>query len=108
MDTNTFIIILITANANEAPKISRALIDQKKAACVNTVSGIKSLFWWEGKIDLAQENMLIVKTKLELLNEIIELVKTIHSDKVPEIIALPIISGNKGYLEWINKVLKEQ
>ena len=79
------------------------LLNQRKAACVNIVPNVSSLFWWQDKLDSAQESLLIVKTKASLLDEIIRLVKEIHSYDVPEIIALPIIGGNQDYLEWIDK-----
>ncbi|MBA7626227.1 Divalent-cation tolerance protein CutA [subsurface metagenome] len=104
MEEFTYIVLFITAaNDEEAQQISRVLLEQKKAACVNIIPKVKSLFWWEGKIDSEQENLLIVKTKASLLPEIIKLVKQVHSYTVPEIIALPIVGGNQDYLDWIEK-----
>jgi periplasmic divalent cation tolerance protein len=60
------------------------------------------MFWWQGKIDYTDEALLIVKTKSPLLEELIELVKRNHSYDVPEIIALPIIGGNRDYLQWLD------
>ena len=101
-----YIVILITAaDTGEAQRISGVLLEEKKAACVNVISGVNSLFWWDGKLDSAQESLLVVKTKTSLLPEIIDLVKREHSYDVPEIIALPIIGGNLDYLEWIDNSL---
>ena len=102
-----YIVLLITAsNIEEANKIAELLLNQRKAACVNIVPRVSSLFWWQDKLDSAQESLLIVKTKASLLPEIISLVKGIHSYDVPEIIALPIVGGNQDYLEWIDKEVK--
>jgi len=102
-----YIVILITASSSEeAHKIAEVLINQRKAACVNIVPGVSSLFWWQDKLDSAQESLLIVKTKASLLPEVISLVKGAHSYDVPEIIALPVIGGNQDYLEWIGKEVK--
>jgi len=102
-----YIVILITASSSEeAHKIAEVLLNQRKAACVNIVPGVSSLFWWQDKLDSAQESLLIVKTKASLLPEVISLVKEVHSYDVPEIIALPIIGGNQDYLEWIGKEAK--
>ncbi|GAG12841.1 unnamed protein product, partial [marine sediment metagenome] len=93
------IIVLITAGSEEeAHKIAGALVNEKKAACVNIVPRVDSLFWWEGKLDSARESLLIAKTKASLFPEIVELVKRTHSYEVPEIIALPIIAGSEDYL----------
>ena len=97
------VLFITTANPEEAQRISRALLNQKKAACVNIVPKVSSLFWWQDKLDSAQESLLIVKTKTSLLNEVITLVREIHSYDVPEIIALPIVGGNQDYLDWIGK-----
>ena len=102
-----YIVLFITASSSEeAYKIAEVLLNQRKAACVNIVPGVSSLFWWQDKLDSAQESLLIVKTKASLLPEIISLVKGIHSYDVPEIIALPIVGGNQDYLEWIGREVK--
>ena len=97
------VIFITTATVEEAQQISRVLLNQRKAACVNIVPGVSSRFWWRDKLDSAQESLLIVKTKAALLPEIISLVKGMHRYDVPEIIALPIVGGNQDYLEWIGK-----
>ena len=104
----TYIVVMITTSSGEeAERIARDLLDKSLAACVNIVSGVKSLFWWEGKIQEAGEHLLLIKTRLDKMEKIIKSVKQIHSYAVPEIIALPIIAGNKSYLEWINQVMEK-
>ena len=103
MEENKYVVVLITSTIEEAPSVAEALLTQRKAACVNILPAVSSLFWWQGRLDSAQENLLVVKTKASLLNEVVELVKELHSYDVPEVIALPIIGGNKDYLEWIDK-----
>ena len=99
-----YIVLFTTAsNSEEAHKIAKVLLSQRKAACVNIVPGVSSLFWWQDKIDSAQESLLIIKTKVSLLSQIVTLIREIHSYEVPEIIALPIIGGNQDYLEWMGK-----
>lgn len=76
MEEITNIIIFITVGTDgEAREIANALLTQRKAACVNIVPRINSLFWWQDKLDSAQESLLIVKTKASVLNEIVRLVK---------------------------------
>lgn len=104
MEESAYIVVFITTDdAKEAQQISKVLLKQRKAACVNIISNVDSLFWWEGKLDSARENLLVVKTKASLLPEVINLVKKVHSYDVPEIIALPIVGGNQEYLDWIEK-----
>jgi len=97
------IVVLITAGSEEeAHKIARLLVKQKKAACVNIVPGVDSLFRWKGKINSTRETLLLAKTRASLLPEIISLVKEAHSHEVPEIIALPITGGSEDYLKWLD------
>ena len=107
MEEFAYIVLFITtATTNEAQRISKVLLEQRKVACVNIVPSVSSLFWWENKLDSAHESLLIVKTKASLLNEVVRLVREIHSYDIPEIIALPIVGGNQDYLEWIGKEVK--
>jgi periplasmic divalent cation tolerance protein len=106
-DTGAIVIFVTTSSEPEAHKIAELLLSRRKAACVNIVPRIASSFWWQGKLDSAQESLLIIKTKASLLPEIVALVKTEHSYKVPEIIALPIIGGNVDYLKWIDDEVRE-
>lgn len=106
MGNNSFIVIFVTtAGEAEAQKIANALVKQKKVACVNIIPKVNSLFWWQGKIESANESLLVIKSKMELLDEIIKLVKKLHSYEVPEIVALPIVGGNEDYLNWIEESL---
>jgi len=100
------VLFITTANTEEAQRIARVLLNERKAACVNIVPRISSLFWWQDKLNSAQESLLIIKTKASVLNEIVRLVREIHSYDIPEIIALPIIGGNQDYLEWMGKEIK--
>ena len=104
MEATRYIVVLITSESvEEADHIARVLLEKKKVACINIIRGIDSYFWWEGKPDSARENLLIAKTKSALLSEIIALVSKLHSYDVPEVLALPITSGNQDYLDWIEQ-----
>ena len=100
------VLFITTANTEEAQRIARVLLNERKAACINIVPKISSFFWWQDKLDSAQESLLIIKTKASVLNEIVRLVREIHSYDIPEVIALPIIGGNQDYLEWMGKEIK--
>lgn len=104
MEEARYIVVLITSDSiEEADHIAQELLRKKKVACVNVVRGIDSYFWWEGNPDSARENLLIAKTRVSMLPEIVALVKKLHSYDVPEVIALPITGGNQDYLEWIER-----
>jgi periplasmic divalent cation tolerance protein len=99
------VVILVTVTSPaEGSKIGRALVEEKLAACANMIEGLTSVFMWKGKVEEAKECQLIIKTRTQLLPDVIARVKDLHSYDVPEIIALPIIDGNPSYLQWIDEV----
>jgi periplasmic divalent cation tolerance protein len=103
MKQKNYIVVLITAKGSEeAQKIAKALVKRRQAACVNIIPAVSSHFWWKDKLEATEESLLIVKTKESLLPEVIKSVKKIHSYRLPEIIALPIVGGSRDYLEWID------
>lgn len=105
-ETGKIVIFVTTSSEEEARKVAELLLGQRKAACINIVPRVDSSFWWQGKLDSARESLLIIKTRASLLPEIIEMVKSVHSYEVPEIIALPIIGGSEDYLKWIDDEIR--
>jgi len=103
MSTGCLVVLITVCDQEEGRKIADALVGRRKAACVNMVPQVRSLFRWEGKTEDEEESLLIVKTRAELFPELEALVKEIHSYEVPEIIALPIVQGNEAYLKWIGE-----
>lgn len=98
------IVIFITASSeDEAVKIASSLVQEHLVACANIVPKVRSLFFWHGGIQDEQESLLICKGRLFHMDRIIRRVKSLHSYTVPEIIALPIISGSSEYLEWVKE-----
>ena len=102
----SYAALLITCpSREEGERIARALVGAKLAACVNMVPGVKSIYWWRGYVEEGEEVLLLVKTRLDLVEELAKKVRSLHSYEVPEIIALPIVSGSKSYLDWLDESL---
>lgn len=98
----TYCIVLVAVpKGKEAYKLTKLVLAHRLCACVNVIKGIESFFWWQQKINRAAEVLLVMKTKRSLLPRLIKLLRLAHSYSVAEIIALPIIAGNKDYLKWI-------
>lgn len=98
------LVVFITAPSPEVgEQIAGALLTQKLAACVNIVPAIHSLYWWQGNQQRDTEALLVVKTTAAVFaDKLIPAVKAVHPYDVPEIIALPIVMGSPGYLDWID------
>lgn len=104
--TNHVVVFVTAKDISEARKIASGLLEAKLIACANLVPQVQSLFWWQGKIDEANEVLLVLKTQSAKVEEIIQKVKLLHSYDVPEIIALPIDAGNGDYLKWVDESVK--
>ena len=102
-DFDYTLVLITTSDDEEARLIADVLLEQRKIACANIISGLTSLFWWRGKVDKETESLLMVKTRSDCLERLVELVKEVHSYENPEIISLPITGGSVDYLEWINQ-----
>ena len=99
------IVVLITAaNHEEAGRIAHALVDARLAGCANIVGGIRSIYRWEGRTQDDQEVLMIVKTRKHLFERLSIRVTELHSYRVPEIIAIPIVGGSEEYLTWLKEV----
>ncbi len=99
---NGIMVFVTCASPDEAERIAQLLLEARLAACVNVIDGVESWFHWQGKIDQANEHLLIIKTKQALFDQLAGLVGQNHSYQTPEIIALPIVAGNADYLSWID------
>jgi periplasmic divalent cation tolerance protein len=106
--TTDFIIVLVTTkDRDEADRISRTLLAEKLIACANIISPVASCFLWQGKIDSAEECLVVMKTRRDLFAELAACVKELHSYEVPEVLALPVVDGSGEYLAWVRSVLKQ-
>ncbi|MEO0254526.1 MAG: divalent-cation tolerance protein CutA [candidate division WOR-3 bacterium] len=99
------IVFCTTPGKDKAYEISRKIIENKLAACVNYFK-VNSIFEWKGKIEEEEEYLLIIKTKEEKFEELENFIKKIHPYEVPEIIFFKIEKGNEDYLKWIDDTLK--
>lgn len=101
------IVLITTPTKDEAEKIGTALVDGHLAACVNIVPEVRSLFFWEGKTQDERETLLICKSRLQRMEQLVARVKSLHSYSVPEVFALPIVAGSRDYLDWVQNATKE-
>ncbi len=101
------LIYVTTPTKDEAMAIGKALVSSRLAAGVNIVDRINSIYWWDGKIQDENEAILIAKTRETLVPELIEKVKSMHSYICPCIVSLPILDGNKAFLDWIADETKQ-
>ena len=109
MNDQPIVVLITTPSQDVARQIAVALLEQKLAACVNVLPGVRSYYSWKGKPQEDEEVLLLVKTRAALFeSRLIPAVRAVHPYELPEIIALPISFGLEGYLKWINEETSEE
>jgi periplasmic divalent cation tolerance protein len=86
-----------------AEKLAHALIESRAAACVNVLAACRSIYRWEGAVEMAAEIPLLIKTTRAAYPQVEEIVRVQHPYDVPELIAIPITHGLPAYLDWLSK-----
>jgi len=99
------VVILSTVPQEKSEAMARVLLDNRLIACVNTLPA-RSFYYWKGEFCDDQEHLLIMKTTREKAEKVIAAIKEMHPYEVPEIIALPVITGHVPYLEWVHEETK--
>ncbi|MDZ7762632.1 MAG: divalent-cation tolerance protein CutA [Desulfovermiculus sp.] len=103
------VLVYVTCrNMEEAERVGESLIQSRVAACVNIIDGMRSMFWWGGKVEQDQETVLLAKTQVGLVGGLTDKVKSVHSDDCPCVVAVPIIDGNPDFLHWIQNETKAE
>ncbi|MEJ2124401.1 MAG: divalent-cation tolerance protein CutA [Alphaproteobacteria bacterium] len=93
---------------SQAQNIGRNLVEAGLAACVNIFPGMTSVYSWQGKVEQADETVMIIKTARSRTDEILAYIERYHPDDVPAQLVLPVIDGGKNFLDWILKQTAER
>lgn len=100
--TDKIVVLVTCGSKKEARKIAQALVQRRLAACVQEIGvPVLSMYRWKGRVESANEVLLLIKTSRKRFSAVSTLVKKLHSYEVPEIIALNIADGSREYLDWI-------
>ncbi len=100
-----YIVVLVTTvSKQEAENIVQQLLEKQLIACGN-ITAVYSLFHWSGKIEKAEEYLVVMKSRKDLFENLVKTVKALHSYEVPEIIAVPVVEGSEAYLGWLDSCL---
>jgi periplasmic divalent cation tolerance protein len=84
-----------------ADRIAGALVDEHLAACVQRLPAVRSTYRWQGRVEHADEVLLLVKTTAERIDAVFSRVATMHPHDVPELLALDVRDGTPAYLDWV-------
>jgi len=107
--TDKLVVLVTCANAAEARRIARALVQKKLAACVNVLPPpVHSVYRWKGQVESARECFLVIKTSRRRFAALQKEIVRLHSYEVPEVIALPIAAGSAKYLAWLAESVRPE
>jgi periplasmic divalent cation tolerance protein len=99
--TDKVLVLTTAGNEAEARKIAHELVERQLAACVNIVPRIQSVYRWEGKVETAEEYLLLIKTTKSRGAEVQAAIRELHSYDLPECIVISVEGGSAEYLKWI-------
>jgi periplasmic divalent cation tolerance protein len=99
-------VLTTVASAEEAERISAALVERRLAACVQVIGPIASRYRWRGQIEQDEEWQCLAKTEADRYPDIESAIRELHSYEEPEIIATEIVAASRGYLDWISESLR--
>jgi periplasmic divalent cation tolerance protein len=91
-----------------ARSIAAALVQERLATCVNRVPGVASTYFWDGRLQDESEILLIIKTSAARVADLQRRLKELHPYELPELIVLPVIGGNEGYLQWVREGVEKE
>ena len=103
--TDKIVVFSACDSEEQAGRIARELIEQRLAACVNIVPGVRSIYRWKGQIEDASEWVLIIKSRRDLMEQLRAAIGRVHSYEIPELLAIPVVDGSQEYLDWLDREL---
>jgi periplasmic divalent cation tolerance protein len=105
-ETNVRAVLTTAPNAEVGALIARALVEERLAACVNVIPGVRSIYRWEDEVQDDPEVVLIIKTRADRCEALAARIKDLHPYDVPEVLVLPAVGGSAPYLAWIETETK--
>lgn len=105
--TDKIMVLSACASLEEAERIARAVVEKQLAACVNLLPAVRSIYRWKDAVEDQQETLLLMKSSRGLFDQLRAQIEKMHSYEVPEVIAIPMVAGSQGYLDWMNRVLAD-
>jgi periplasmic divalent cation tolerance protein len=99
------VVVTTVGDENEGNLIARELVGRRHAACVNMISGVRTIYRWKGKICRDSEYLLIVKTMESEFDAVSRTIRELHSYELPEVLAFNIGRGDASFLDWVEASL---
>ncbi len=93
-DNATELLVLLSCKGSiTAKKIATEVVAKELGTSVRIVNGVNSFFRWVGKVENAEEQLLLIKTSSDVYEKLESCIKRLHPHELPEITTVPISTG---------------
>ena len=103
MEAEPLVVLTTVATPEAAAQLARRLVEERLAACVQVMPGGTATYRWQGALYEEAQTQLIIKTTNSAWERLRARIVELHSDAVPEILALPVTDGLPAYLAWLGE-----
>ena len=108
MQVNALICFCTCPDADTAERLAEALVEERLAACVNILPGLRSVYRWQAEVERADETLLLIKTVRERFDALSARIKALHPHELPEVLAVEAAAGLPAYLRWVADETRRQ
>jgi len=106
VSSQILLVLTTCGNAEEAGNLAGLLVDQRLAACVNTLERVTSTYRWQGRVQQGQETLLVIKTTAARYSAVEQAIRAHSSYELPEVVAIPVAAGSSAYLDWVREAVE--
>ena len=106
MADNFHVVLSTCPTPESAGRIARSVVEARLAACVNVIPGLRSYYEWQGQIEVSDEVLLVIKSRVELFDALQSMITSQHPYELPEVLAVPISTGFPPYLAWLSATMR--
>ena len=106
-ETELCAVLTTAPDEGVAEMLARTLVEERLAACVNVIPGVRSIYRWEGALQDDSELVLVIKSHRNRTQALAARIKDLHPYELPEVLVLPVSGGSAAYLDWIATETRE-
>ena len=101
--TGKLIVFVTCKGKEEGERIAQAVVEERLAACVNMLPGVRSCYMWEGELKFQEEVLLLIKTTADRVDALWDAIRAKHPYDNPEFVVVPVVGGSEDYLDWVEE-----
>ena len=107
-DTDIVIALTTVPTDLDVDELVRKLLKRRLVACANVLPPMRSVYWWKGTMETAEERQVVFKTRQGCVENLEEALRELHPFEVPEFLVIPVFGGSEAYLRWVRVETNER